>query len=258
MSSMRAIMRAPAPGYGDFYPAAHIDMALAGAQHAAYAEFLRSAGVSVDALPGEPDLPDCVFVEDPAVICGDRALITRALDHRAGEAALMADVLSKDHALTWLPPGAVLEGGDVLRVDGHVFVGLSRRTNQLGARALADFLRPTGWQVREIAVDRCLHLKTGVTRVGDNTLVISEDLIDPAPFAALGLDLIRVASPAMANCLRIGSMLAAPAHAEAVDDLARIAAFADRRGLGLSVLDISEFEKGEGGLTCLSLTGIDR
>jgi len=142
---------------------------------------------------------------------------------------------------------ATLEGGDVLRVGRRLFVGLSSRTNAVGVDALRSIAAPYGYTVIPVPVTGCLHLKTGVTALDDNTLLVNPAWVDLSPFA--GFDIVPVddAEPWAANILRHGhSLLASAAHPRTAEVL-------DRRGYAPILIDISEFAKAEAGLTCLSL-----
>jgi dimethylargininase len=207
------------------------DVARARRQHAAYCAAL---GETV-ALPADPALADCCFVEDNAVLDGDRALIPRlGAPARRPECVAVARFLAeRGYAITRMAPPATLDGGDVLRVGERVYVGLSARTNLAGARALEAFL---GRPCTPVPVERCLHLKTACTALDRETVLLNPAWVDRERFA--GLTVVEAADP---NVLVAGGtrLAASPATAAAVP--------------GARLLDISEFSKADGGLTCLSL-----
>jgi dimethylargininase len=207
------------------------DVARARRQHAAYGEAL---GETV-ALPDDPHLADCCFVEDTCVIDGDRALIARlGAPARRPECVAVADFLAaRGFRLTRMAPPATLDGGDVLRVGERVYVGLSSRTNLSGARALEEWL---GKPCRHVPVKRCLHLKTACTALDGETVLLNPAWVDPAPFA--GLTIVAADDP---NVLVAGDVVLAASPATAA------------RVPGACLLDISEFQKADGGLTCLAL-----
>ena len=229
-----------------------IDPETARRQHLAYAEALGAAGVAVHTLDGHPDYYDSVFVEDTAIVWGSAALIVNmGSRHRDGEPAAVRDFLGSSHTLSTVPDGGRIDGGDVLHCEDVTLVGRSSRTNDIGIAALRHFLEPFGRTVRVIPVERALHLKTAVTYLGDGVLIAARELIDLP--ALPGFDVLATAPGEMgaANCLRLGRDLLMPsgypASARAVET------FAGRHGVSIRQLDISEFEKGGGGLTCLSL-----
>ena len=209
---MRAILRE----VSDAIAVYGVDPARARAQHAAYAEAL---GIETTVLPADPALPDGCFVEDTAVVDGARALICRlGFAARRPECDAIRAAL-RGFELVEMDPPATLEGGDVLRAGGRVYVGLSRRTNEGGAGALEDFLER---EVVRIPIERCLHLKSAVTEAGEGVLFLNPARVDPAHFD--GFEIVPRPDP---NVVVIGG--------------ARIEA------------DLSEFVKADGCATCLSL-----
>ena len=229
-----------------------IDAGVAGRQHDAYVAALRAAAITVHTLDGDPAFYDSVFVEDTAIVSGSAALIVRmAGRHRDGEQSAVRDFLSRSHTLSEVPEGGCLDGGDVLHCEAVTFVGRSSRTNELGIAALRGFLEPHGRQVVAIPVERALHLKTAVTYLGDGVLIAAPALVDVTPMA--GFEVLSTApdEAGAANCLRLGNHLLIPSgYPETERTIAR---FAARHAVAVHVLEISEFEKGGGGLTCLSL-----
>jgi dimethylargininase len=248
-----ALMRRVPDSYAPFYRerGVSIDNELARAQHAAYADALRAAGVQVHLLDGDEAWPDCVFIEDPAVVVPPRALICRLAPHREGEPPPVEAALRQWYRTVALPPGARLEGGDVLHVENITYVGLTARTNPAGVDALREFLRPAGRRVVAVRVEKYLHLKTAATYLGNRTLVAVPDFADVDAFDLD--DVIRVdeAEPVASNCLRVNDHLLIVAGNPRTE--VRLRAFGERHGVTVVPLEISEFQKGEGSLTCLSL-----
>ncbi|MHC4971933.1 MAG: dimethylarginine dimethylaminohydrolase family protein [Planctomycetota bacterium] len=207
------------------------DVARARRQHAAYREAL---GETV-ALPEDPLLADCCFVEDTCVIDAGRALITHlgAPARRTECVAVTGFLEERGFEITRMAPPATLDGGDVLRVGEKVYVGLSSRTNISGVRSLEEFL---GQTCTPVPVARCLHLKTACTALDGESVVLNPRWVDRTLFA--GLTVLEADDP---NVLVAGDLrlAASPATAERVP--------------GARLLDISEFQKADGGLTCLSL-----
>jgi dimethylargininase len=248
------LVRCPSAAYAATYRARGIpiDAALAGRQHAAYVEALREAGIGVHTLDGDPAYYDCVFVEDTAIVWGSAALIARMGGaHRDGEQAAVRDALGRSHQLCEVPPGGHIDGGDVLHCDGATFVGRSSRTNDIGIAALRRFLEPFGRSVTAVPVARALHLKSAVTYLGDGVLIAARELIDMAAMPGLEVIATVAGEAGAANCLRVGGHLLMPSGYPVTEHA--VTAFATKHGVTIHRLDISEFEKGGGGLTCLSL-----
>lgn len=227
---------------------APIDLTLAREQHRRYEETLASLSCDVRRLPPLQDLPDAVFVEDAAVVLDELAILTRpgALSRRA-EIPSVAEELRRHRPLAHLEAPATLDGGDVLLSGRILFVGLSRRTNREAARQLRRLAEPFGYEVREVEVSGCLHLKTAASEVAPGTLLVNRAWIDADALA--GRDLIEVdpAEPFGANALLIGKTLV---HAAAFP---RTRARLESRGRAVAAVDVSEIAKAEGGLTCCSL-----
>src|SRR5262250_3265347 len=142
-----------------------IDLATAQRQHHAYERLLGKLGVRVISLPAEPDLPDSMFVEDPAIVLDELAVILPlGTESRRREAPSLAKALSKYRKLEYVQLPGTLEGGDVLCIGRKLFVGLTRRSNAEGIRQLAAILKPHGYEVVPVPVTGCLHLKSAVTQ----------------------------------------------------------------------------------------------
>lgn len=248
-----AVMRRVPDSYAPFYAARGISISnqTARAQHAAYADALRAAGLQVHLLEGDEAWPDCVFVEDPAVVLPPRALIGRLTEHRQGEPPAVADALRRWHQTMELPADARLEGGDVLHVEDTTYVGLTARTNQRGVDALREFLAPEGRRVVAVPVEKYLHLKTAATYLGNGTLVAVGDFDGVSAFDVDEVIIVDEGEPVASNCLRINGDLLVVAGNPRTE--VRLRAFGERHGVRIVPLEISEFEKGEGSLTCLSI-----
>src|SRR5947199_9403930 len=162
---------------------APIDVAAARAQHAAYEAALQAAGCTVQRLPAADDLPDSVFVEDMAVVVDELAVIARpGAASRRAETSSVAEALRAHRDVVAIEEPGTLDGGDVLQLGESVFVGLSSRTNAEGARQLREFLEAYGYNVRTVSVDGALHLKSAVTRVAPDTLLLNPQWIDETLF----------------------------------------------------------------------------
>jgi len=222
-----------------------IDPARARNQHAAYERALQGAGFEIVRLPELADDPDAVFVEDTALILGEHAVITRpGVASRANETHSTAAGLTPHLEVHRLQSGH-LDGGDVLRIGERLYVGLSTRTDRTGIAALAELVEPLGYEVAAAETGACLHLKTGATYAGDGILLYDSTTIDPAQFA--GVEPVAVLEPAAANCVRAGDRIILPAGNPRTADMLR------DRGFTVVEVDVSELQKAEAGVTCMSL-----
>ena len=227
-----------------------IDPARAAAQHAAYEQALADGGYEIVRLPELPDDPDAVFVEDTALVLNGHAIITRpGAPSRVGEIGSTADGLRDHFELHHIKSGH-LDGGDVLRIGKRLYVGLSTRTNRAGAEALAEIANAIGIEVVHAATGACLHLKTGATFAGHNAtgnpaLLYDPATIDPAQFA--DVEPLPVEEPAAANCIRLADRLVLPAGNPRTANRLR------SQGFSVVEVDVSELQKAEAGVTCMSL-----
>src|ERR1039457_2928717 len=170
-----------------YLPRQAIDVGRAAEQHRQYGRCLSELGVRVISLPPEPELPDSVFVEDPAVVVDEVAIMTRmGAESRRKETESLARALARFRPLRWLREPATLEGGDVMRVGARLFVGLSARTNAAGIAQLAFELKPYGYSVEAVEVRGCLHLKSACSYVGSRTILANRAMIDTVPFHGFG------------------------------------------------------------------------
>lgn len=225
-----------------------IDLEKARAQHQAYEELLGKLGACVISLAEEADLPDSMFVEDPAIVLEEVGIIcTLGTESRRKEAPTLAAALEKYRKLAYIKLPGTLEGGDVLRVGKKVFAGISGRSNPEGIRQLAVILEHHGYELTAVPVTGCLHLKSAVTYIGRNTL-----LANRASFAWNRLDGfewvdIDPAEPHAANALAMGESVIYPASFPKTKEKI------EARGFRIVSLDINELQKAEAGLTCSSL-----
>ncbi len=209
---------------------------------------LEKCGARVISLPAEPALPDSMFVEDPAIVLDELAIIfPLGTETRRPEAASIAQALAKVRKLARVELPGQVEGGDVLRIGRSLFAGLSSRTNAEGIRQLASIVAPYGYQVVSVAVTDCLHLKSAVTYVGRNTLLANRAWFDTKPFAGFAWIDVAAEEPHAANALAIGGTVIFPAS------FPRTRARLEALGFHVTLLDISELQKAESGLTCSSL-----
>lgn len=247
----RAITRRPGPEMVDGITTANLgkpDFTLALKQHDVYCRTLADLGLDVTVLETAPGFPDCCFVEDTAIVCEEVAVLTPlGAPSRQGEQLTIEPELARHKPVVRITPPALIEGGDVLLVDKTFFVGLSARTNAEGAAALADAVRPHGYETVVIAGCPSLHFKTDVNFIGNNTLLVSpccESLPELARFKRV---IVEDDEAYARNCLYINGTVIVPAGFPKT--LAKVQA----TGVNTVVIDVSEFRKLDGGLTCLSL-----
>ena len=280
----RAIVRPPAPNFAEGLTTAALgapDYQLALRQHDAYCAALERSGLILTQLAADPDYPDSTFVEDAAVLTTECAVLTRpGAPSRAGEVAHIKEVLSEFYpSLLSIEPPGTLDGGDVCQAGKHFFIGISSRTNEAGAQQLAEMLTPHGYTTSVVdirganemksvpgadrgpragsprgvvdatgsALREILHLKSGIAYVGDNRLVVVADLAERAQFAGYYLVHVNSDEEYAANCVRINQyVLVAAGHPVFESELQQL-------GYQTIALDMSEFQKMDGGLSCLSL-----
>src|SRR5580658_3588298 len=149
-----------------------IDIAKAAEQHRQYEHCLRAMGANVIPLPAEPEMPDSVFVEDPAVVVEEVAILTRpGAESRRREGESLAKTLARFRPVRWIEAPATLEGGDVMRAGKTLYVGASARSNAAGIAQLAAELSPFGYEVKAVEVRGCLHLKSACCYLGESTVL---------------------------------------------------------------------------------------
>jgi dimethylargininase len=225
-----------------------IDLDLARLQHQAYVDTLRGLGCDVVELPAEPDLPDSVFVEDTAVILPEVGVITcPGADSRKPEIESISQALTPLVKLIWVQKPATVDGGDVLVLGKRIYVGLSTRSNREAIDQLNGMLGEYGYSVMGVALHDCLHLKSAVTRVDDQTLLINKNWVDISCFVNFDLIHIDPSEPHAANCLPIGASVIFPSA------FPKTCAILERRGYNVVTVDVDELAKAEGAVTCCSL-----
>jgi dimethylargininase len=225
-----------------------IDVGRALAQHRAYQDALRGAGIEVIELPSDPTLPDGVFVEDPAVVLDELAVITSPFPpSRREEWPAVAAALQPFRPLVRLPADAHLEGGDVLRVGQTLYVGQGGRTREAGLKALDTILQPLGYLVVPVRLDGCLHLKSACSAIDAETLLVNRTWLEVGALSGLRLVDVPSEEPWGVNVLSLpGATLVSAACPRTADLLCSL-------GHPVVALDVSEIHKAEAGLTCMSL-----
>jgi dimethylargininase len=249
----RAIVRPPAPNFSEGLTTGSLgvpDYERALKQHEAYCSALERSGLTLTKLKPDPNYPDSTFVEDAAIVTKRSAILTRP-----GAPSRRREVTSMRYALAdFFPvlPGiqapGTLDGGDVCKAENHFFIGISERTNEAGARQLAEFLAPHAYTAGfvEIRGVNALHLKSGLAYLGDNRLVVTEAIASRAEFA---YELIRVTADELyaANCVRVNDYVLVAAEYPKFERRLK------ELGYQTIAVEMSEFQKMDGGLSCLSL-----
>lgn len=225
------------------------DVSLAREQHAIYRMQLEQAGYQVTMLPGDDRFPDCVFVEDTAVVVGGTALITHpGAESRVGEIEAVANALAEYSPTTSISPPGTLDGGDVMQTEDRLWVGLSDRSNIEGIRQLTEIAAVEGIPVVVVPVSGVLHLKSAVLPVGPETVVVTPGTVDESLLE--GLEVLHEDESERhsfsALPLRDGRVLV-------TDAAPRTAEHLESRGFQIEPLDVSEILAADGGLTCMSI-----
>ena len=250
-----AILRRPASNFADGETSVDLGapvFADVEKQYQGYCDALVRCGVRIEVLEADADHPDSTFVEDTAVLTKESAILTRpGAASRDGEVRgirpAVAQHFTKMHEI--VAPGT-LDGGDICEAGNHFFIGISRRTNEAGASQLAKLLGAEGYTSSCVDIrkmDSILHLKSGIAYLRDKHLVIMDEMGDWPHFA--GYDLIRVAPEESyaANCVLVNDYVLMPAG------FPKLRAELEKRGYKVVALEMSEFRKMDGGLSCLSL-----
>jgi dimethylargininase len=231
-----------------YIPRQAIDLEKARAQHRAYEDLLDKLRARVVSLPEEPELPDSMFVEDPAIVLDEIAVIcSLGSETRRKEAPSVAAALEKYRALAHIKLPGTLEGGDVLRVGKKLFAGITQRSNPEGIRQLAVIAGKFGYETKGVPVNGCLHLKSAVTYLGRNTLLGNRSWFDAGRLAGFEWLDVDASEPHAGNALTIGETVIFPASFPKTREKIETA------GFKAVSLDIGELQKAESALTCSSL-----
>jgi dimethylargininase len=220
-------------------------------QHGAYIKALRSCDVEVRELPALEDYPDSCFVEDTCVLTRECAIMDNpAAPTRNGEVALMEPIIKEFYPVDRIEhitaPGT-LEGGDVMMVGDHFYVGRSARTNAEGIRQFIEILNKYGLEGSEVPLEKVLHLKTGVNYIERNNMLVSGEFIDKPDFESFHKLVIPEDEAYAANCIWMNDTVIVPAGYPTVLKTIQDA------GYKTLTVDTSEYRKIDGGLSCLSL-----
>jgi len=217
-------------------------------QHETYIEALKSCGLEVTLLDPLPDFPDAYFVEDTAVVTPDIAVITNpGAAARQGEAESMVSVLAEFRKIERILPPGTVDGGDVLQVGNHFFIGLSQRTNKEGAEQLGRILESFGNTWASVEVGAGLHFKSSVNYVGKNALLVTPDFAEYDQLSSYDKIVVAKAEAYAANTLLVNGHLLTPAGFPGTRKQLEIL------GFKIIELETSEVSKMDGGLTCMSI-----
>ncbi len=251
MKFTHAITRTPCPDFGRGLTTSNLGTPNYQSmcdQHEHYIQLLGSLGVSVENLPYEADFPDAHFVEDTAVVTPEIAIITRpGADARKGETPTIAAALKKYRELLHISSPGTVDGGDILLVGRHVFIGISERTNADGARQLTDMLSPFGYTCIPVPVAAGLHFKSSVNMLTDDTLLVTQDFSDRPELNGFRILTVPAGENYAGNTLAVNGTLMVP------EGYPKTLALLRSEGFETCTIDTEESRKMDGGLTCLSL-----
>lgn len=225
-----------------------INIALAKKQHADYEKALKNLGCQIISAPAAPDFPDSIFVEDCCLVLDELAIITNpGADSRKPEIEGVANALRPHRGLHFIKHPAILDGGDILVIDKKIWVGLSSRSNQMAIDQMREIVAPFGYEVAGVEVTGCLHLKSAVTQIGENTVLLNPDWVSASIFSDLKIIETHPDEPGAANALLINERVVFPV------DFPKTALQLTEAGVELFLVDNSEVIKAEGGVTCCSV-----
>lgn len=248
----RAMVRIPCSNICDALTTVDLgqaDYSLALAQHAQYIEALRACGLEVIVLSADPDYPDSTFIEDMSLLLPECAIITNpGAPSRKGEVTAVKAALKEIYTkIEYIFDPGTAEGGDVLKVGSHYFIGISERTNREGAEQLIRILNRYGKTGSMVELEKALHLKTGVAYLENNNLVACGELIEKPEFQKYNILPIAEDESYAANCILInGTVLLPRGFPKAKETI-------ENAGYPIMELEMSEFRKADGGLSCISL-----
>ena len=225
-----------------------IDLARARAEHAEYESTLRGLGCEVHRLPAADDMADSVFIEDTAIVLDEMAVLTRpGAESRRIETAVVAEALREYRPVAAILGPGTLDGGDIVRIGRHLYVGIGYRSNAGGIRQLAAMVGSHGYEVEAVEFAGCLHLKSAASIVADDLVLVNPQWVDPGRFHPMRAIEIDPSEPFAANALRIGDAIVYSTEHP------RTRARLEAAGLTIHPVPASELAKAEGAVTCCSL-----
>ena len=246
-----AIVRMPPPSAGGGLTTSSTERAeyrLLLQQHLSYTAVLRSLGLKIRKLPSLPEYPDSYFVEDVAVVTPEVAVIARpGAEARRGETKHIREALEEYRSLAEITEPGTLDGGDVMQIGRKFYIGLSSRTNEVGAAQLAEILEAFDYEVFTVPVPEGLHLKSAVNYIGRDTLLLTEAFAQHPLFADYEKVIVPPEEAPVANSLLVNDRVLSPVGFPETQNYLR--------EMGFEVLEIhmSEAQKMDGGLSCMSL-----
>ncbi len=246
-----AVVRPPADNFLDGVTEANMgppDFELALEQHADYCSALKKCGLELIVLPADHSFPDSCFVEDTAIVIDSSVVIARP-GHatRRGEAQSVRETLSKYKTIIDIEEPGTVDGGDIMRVEDHFFIGLSKRTNQSGADQLAEAIVKCGKTASTLPVEKFIHLKTFITTINSETIIGLVNHIPKELQHVKNQILVPEEEHWAANCLSANGNVILPANCPTAESAVR------KLGLLVATVEVSEFQKMDGRLTCLSI-----
>lgn len=221
---------------------------LAREQHMQYCEILEQLGLTLIIIQPDDRFPDCCFVEDPAIVIGEIAILSRmGAKSRIGEEIQVGNTLSKYKEVHQIKPPGTIDGGDVLRIDEKVYIGLSERTNHFAIQQVHTIISDYGYRVIPVKIRNILHLKSACTYIGNNYIVMFPGHFDDRIFSEYDKIIIGEREAHSANCLSVnGKVLVQKGYPHTKSLI-------ENEGFETVEIEISEFRKGGGSLTCLSI-----
>lgn len=246
------IVRIPGKNFADGLTESNLGapiFELAVQQHRTYMDVLKKCGINLTVLEADLDYPDGNFVEDPAIVTEKCAIMMRpGADSRKGEVVKIKEALGAFYDVfeEIVAPGTI-DGGDIFRAENHFFIGLSNRTNKEGATQLSEILKKYGFTSSHIPVKGALHLKSGAAYIGKNNLVIDSVYKDQPEFQKYNLTILDEKESYAADCLYVNNhLIIAGGYPKFKEQILAL-------GYEFTELNMSEFQKMDGALTCLSL-----
>lgn len=218
-------------------------------QHAAYIEALKKCGTEVTVLPSHTDFPDSTFVEDTAVLTPKFAVISNpGAESRNREIHVMEPSIKSFYEnIYYINAPGTLEGGDILQIEDHFYIGISTRTNREGAEQLKAILELEHYKATIVPLEKFFHLKTGISYLGNHTIVVAGEFIDHPDFNSYKKIIVPPEEEYAANCIRVNDYVIIPSGYPITKQNI------EKAGYQTIELDMSEFRKLDGGLSCLSL-----
>jgi len=225
-----------------------IDIDLARRQHAAYCEALKDAGLRLISIEHDDLYPDCCFVEDTAIVVGERAVISRmASESRKGEVEGVREILKMFKLVHDVRPPGTIDGGDVQLIDKRVFIGVSERTNLEAIKHVEEIVSDAGYEVVPVELKGILHLKSAITYLGDGAVIMYSGHFDKKLFADYRQIHVPRGDEYAANCLAVNGKVIMSKGFPGTRNLLK------EEGFDLIELETTEFKKGDGSLTCMSI-----